>query len=200
MVRHWTWAIIVVAGLAAARAEPAAPTLDIGAAAAAWAPRFILTGTKTEPIYIEHIRLERYGDLFVLEGGAPAGLAASRESIVLAADGSLRHLDCPAAMQCDSAAPPSGFLASAAIVAAIRQQRLSGHFPVLGYGAFRVVCIPAERFGIREPVLDPCVEIRSGAVLAQRHRRSGQFDGPSLDPWSIALSLPQFRSAARSNR
>ncbi len=199
MVRRWTW-MIAIAAIAAATGAQAASTVDIGAAAAAWAPRFILTGTKTEPTYIEHIRLERNGDLFVLEGGAPAGLPASRESIVLAADGALRHVDCPAAMQCDSAAPPSGFLAAAAIVAAIRQQRLSGRFPVSAYGTFRVVCIPAERLGIREPVLDPCVEIRSGAVLAQRHRRSGKFDGPSLDPWSIALSLPQPRSAARNNR
>jgi hypothetical protein len=39
-------------------------------------------------------------------------------------------------------------------------------------------------------VLDPCVEAHSGAVIAQRHRRSGEFDGPSLDPWSINLSIP----------
>jgi hypothetical protein len=42
-------------------------------------------------------------------------------------------------------------------------------------------------------VLDPCIDARSGAVMAQRHRRSGEFDGPSLDPWSITLSVSAIR-------
>ena len=58
---------IGVVGLAAAGAVDAAPTIDIAPAAASWGPRFILTGTKTEPTYIEHIRLERDGDIFILK-------------------------------------------------------------------------------------------------------------------------------------
>ena len=91
-------------------------------------------------------------------------------------------------MRCDGAEPPSGFLASAAILAAIRSQQLSGRFPLLSYGDLQLMCIPAERLGIHDAVLDPCIDARSGAVIAQRHRRSGEFDGPSLDPWSITLS------------
>jgi hypothetical protein len=64
MVRWWTLAIGGL-GLAAAGAVDAAPTIDIALAAASWGPRFILTGTKTEPTYIEHIRLERNGDVFI---------------------------------------------------------------------------------------------------------------------------------------
>ena len=56
MVRAWTSAISLV-GLAAAGAVDATPTIDIATAAASWGARFILTGTKTEPTYVEHIRL-----------------------------------------------------------------------------------------------------------------------------------------------
>jgi hypothetical protein len=194
MVRWWTLAIAVL-GLAAAGAVDAAPTIDIAAAAASWGPRFILIGTKTEPTYIEHIRLERDGDVFILEGGAPAGMAPSRESIALGANGTLRHLDCPTGMSCDTTEPPSGFLASAVLLGAIREQRLSGRFPVVSYGELQLICIPADRLGVKDAVLDPCVEAHSGAVVAQRHRRSGEFDGPSLDPWSISLSIPPLQLA-----
>jgi hypothetical protein len=189
MVRGWASAL-TAAGIAAACSGGAVPTINIVDAEASWPAQFLVSGTKTEPTYIEHVRLRRDGDLFILEGGAPAGMESSRESVSLRADGTLIHHDCPAAMRCDDAAAPSGFLASAIVVAAIRDRRLSGRFPLLPYGDLRLVCIPAERLGIREPVLDPCVDARSGAVVAQRHRRSGEFDGPSLDPWSIALSDP----------
>ena len=195
MVKWWTMAIGVF-GLAAAGAVDAAPTIDIALAAASWGPQFILTGTKTEPTYIEHIHLDRDGDIFVLQGGAPAGMTPSRESVVLGADGALRHLDCPTGMRCDTAEPPSGFLASAVILGAIRAQRLSGRFPIVAYGGFELVCVPAERLGVQNAVLDPCVEVHSGAVVAQRHRRSGEFDGPSLDPWSINLSKPTLQLAS----
>jgi hypothetical protein len=194
MVRWLTLAIAIV-GLASASSIDAAPTIDIRGAAASWGPRFILTGTKTEPTYIEHIRLERDADLFILQGGAPAGMAPSRESIELDANGMLRHLDCPQGMSCDAMDLPSGFLASAAILAALRQQRLSGRFPVVPYGGLELICIPADRLGVQDAVLDPCVEVHSGAVIAQHHRRSGEFDGPSLDPWSISLSIPEHQSA-----
>jgi hypothetical protein len=194
MVRWWPLAIGGL-GLAAAGAVDAAPTIDIALAAASWGPRFILTGTKTEPTYIEHVRLERDGDVFVLQGGAPAGMAPSRESVALGAGGALQYLDCPEGARCDTAEPPSGFLASAVILGAIRAQRLSGRFPIVSYGGFELVCIPAERLGVQNAVLDPCVEAHSGAVIAQRHRRSGEFDGPSLDPWSINLSIPPLQLA-----
>jgi hypothetical protein len=200
MVKRWVSALAAI-GIAATTGAGAVPTIDIAAAAASWHAQFQLSGTKTEPTYIEHIRLTRDGDLFILEGGAPAGMAPSRESLTLRPDGTLIHLDCPAAMRCDGMELPSGFLASAAILAAIRGRQLSGRFPLLPYGGFALVCIPAERLGIRDAVLDPCIDARSGAVIAQRHRRSGEFDGPSLDPWSITLSTSpiQLTSSTQSS-
>jgi hypothetical protein len=188
MVRQITIAIAILS-LAALCGVEATPTLDIASAAQAWQTRFILSGTKTEPTYIEQVRLERDGDLFILEGGAPAGMAQSRASLSVGAKGMLRFVECPKGMNCDRADAPSGFLASAVILAALRQQRLSGRFPVFSYGGFALVCIPADRLGVANAVLDPCIEAHSGAVVAQRHRRSGEFDGPSLDPWSIRLLI-----------
>jgi hypothetical protein len=200
MVTRWASALVAI-GIAATAGAGAVPTIDIAAAAASWHAQFLLSGTKTEPTYIEHIRLTRDGDLFILEGGAPAGMVASRESVTLRANGTLSHLDCPGGMRCDGTEPPSGFLASAAILAAIRGQQLSGRFPLLPYGGFALVCIPAERLGIQDAVLDPCIDAASGAVIAQRHRRSGEFDGPSLDPWSITLSTSpiQLTSSTQSS-
>jgi hypothetical protein len=198
MVRHLVSALVILGaavGLSSARL-----TIDIAAAEADWSPHFVLTGTKTEPTYVEHVRLERAGDVFILEGGAPAGMEAAREVVVLGADGRLSHLECPAAARCDSDEPPSGFLASAVVLAAIRDRQLSGRFPLLPYGGLELVCIPAERLGIRAPVLDPCVDAHSGAVVAQRHRRSGEFDGPTLDSWSMNISTSrQLTSEHRSS-
>jgi hypothetical protein len=199
MVRGWTAAICIFSASTATAVE-AASSIDIGAAAKSWAPQFVLTGTKTEPTYIEHIRLERDGARFVLQGGAPAGMPSSREVVLIDADGSLRHIECPAAMRCDNTEPPSGFLASAAIVAAIGHGRLSGFFQAFPYGSYRLVCVSAEKLGVREAILDPCVEIRSGAVMALRHRMSGQFEGPSLDPWSINISTRKSASAFSANQ
>jgi hypothetical protein len=200
MVRRWACTLAAL-GIAASGGTGAVPTIDIVAAEASWHSQFLLNGTKTEPTYIEHILLRRDGDVFVLEGGAPAGMAPSRESIMLRAGGTLTHLDCPAGMRCGGAAVPSGFLASATILAAIRGQELSGRFPLLPYGDFQLACIPAERLGIQDPVLDPCIDAQSGAVIAQRHRRSGEFDGPSLDAWSITLSTSpiQLTSSTQSS-
>jgi hypothetical protein len=200
MVNRWASALTAI-GIAGMGGTSAVPSIDIAAAEASWRLQFVLTGTKTEPTYVEHIRLERAGDVFVLQGGAPAGMASSRESIALRADGRLVHLECPTGMRCDGTETPSGFLASAAILAAIRERHLSGSFPLLPYGDLQLVCIPAELLGIHDPVLDPCIEARSGAVIAQRHRRSGEFDGPSLDPWSITLSASpvQLTSSTQSS-
>ncbi len=170
----------------AAVAEP----VEIAAMAAGWPERWVLTGTKTEPTWVGHVRLSRDGDRFLLEGGAPLGETPSREAMQLGNDGTLHRTLCPPGMAvCDDDAPPAGFLASAAILGAIRSGRLDGRFEPRPYGTIEIVCIPAETIGIADPVLDPCVETGSGAVVAQRHRLSGAFAGPSLDPWSVAIAV-----------
>ncbi len=175
-------------GIALSSTGRADDRLDIARLAKAWPKHFTLSGTKTEPTYIEQVRLTRNGDVFTLSGGAPAGMAQSREVVSVAAGGDIRPILCPAAMRCAAPLQPGGFLASAAIVAAARRGTLHGRLAPLRFGGYRIVCIPAEKIGVAHAVLDPCVEVGSGAVLAQRHRLSGKFEGPSLDPWSIELT------------
>jgi hypothetical protein len=92
-------------------------------------------------------------------------------------------------MDCSGPDVPAGFLSTAALIAAARTGRLHGSMPVEAYGAFQVVCVPAEQLSIRDPILDPCFEIGSGAAIAEKHRTSHRFDGPSLDPPSIKIDL-----------
>jgi hypothetical protein len=166
--------------------------IDIARLAARWPDHFLLSGTKTEPTYVEAVTLRRDGDIFTLTGGAPLGMGASRQSLSVDKRGQLTMVTCPTSMRCGPPLRPSGFLASAAIVAAARRGALSGRFTPRRFGPYRVVCIPAEEIGIVNPVLDPCVEVHSGAVLALRHRLSHNFDGPSLDPWSLELTTGAF--------
>jgi hypothetical protein len=87
----WRTAAICIFRAGNATAVEAASSIDIGAAAKSWAPQFVLTGTKTEPTYIEHIRLERDGARFVLQGGAPAGMPSSREYAPVSASPATRR-------------------------------------------------------------------------------------------------------------
>lgn len=168
-------------------ARPHVATIDIGAWVRGWPTTFALRGDKNEPTYLAAIDIERDGDRFTIRGGAPAWAERSTEAIEVLPNGRLRHRVCPKGMSCDDGSVPSGFLASAALLAAERTGRPLGEATAVSYGAREVVCVPAERLGIAEPILDPCFDVATGAVLAQRHRLSGRFDGPSLDPWSVRV-------------
>lgn len=186
MVRVIVFSLIAsIASIAAARSDD---RIDIARLAASWPDHFLASGTKTEPTYVEGVTLARDGNIFTLSGGAPAGMAPSWQRLAVGAGGELTVIACPASMRCRPPLPPSGFLASAAILAAARRGALHGRFTPRRFGGYRVVCVPAEQIGIAHPLLDPCVEIHSGAVLALRHRLSHRFEGPSLDPWSVELT------------
>jgi hypothetical protein len=167
---------------------------------AAWAKtlplEFTVSGSKSEPTYQAAIDIRRDGDRFTIRGGAPAWMERSVEAVRVEADGSIVHEICPAGMDCRQTTNPAGFLSSAGLLAAIRRGTLSGSAPVEDYGTFKVVCIPGEKLSIPDPILDPCFEIGSGAAIAQKHRTSHRFDGPSLDPVSIRIQLSPPKSAS----
>jgi hypothetical protein len=165
----------------------AAAPVDIASWAKNRPTNYHLSGDKNEPTYLAAIDIERRGDVFTIIGGAPAWAERSVEAIEVLPDGTLRHRICPKAMRCDDGWVPSGFLASAALLSALREGRRLGEAEAVAYGERQVICVPAERIGIAEPILDPCFDTLTGAVLAQRHRLSGKFDGPSLDPWSVRV-------------
>lgn len=184
MVRAIVFSLIaIIVSTGTARSDD---RVDIARLAAAWPDHFVVSGTKTEPTYIEGVTLTRNGNIFTLWGGAPVGMVASWQRLAVGDGGELTVIACPASLSCRQ--PPSGFLASAAILAAARRGALHGRFTPRRFGPYRVVCVPAEQIGIAQPLLDPCVEIRSGAVIALRHRLSHKFEGPSLDPWSVEFT------------
>jgi hypothetical protein len=169
-------------------------SIDVAAWVARWPTRFDLSGGKSEPTYVEAINIDRRGNVFTAVGGAPAWEQRSVERVSIDSSGNVTHLVCPSGLNCD-AGPGVNFLSSAWLLAAFRKHASRGESGFLGravplpYGARQVVCIQAERVGATEAVLDPCFDLETGAVLAQRHRLSGRFDGPSLDPGSIRISF-----------
>jgi hypothetical protein len=163
-----------------------AERFDLARWAANLPARYAVHGVKAEPTYEEALDLRRDGDVFVVVGGAPGWSARSTESVKVSADGTLLHWPCGANEGCRLASPPAGFLATAALIAAQRRGALaSARGVVVPFGARRVVCVDAVRLGIERPILDPCFDLRTGAAIAQRHRLSRRFDGPTLDASSI---------------
>jgi hypothetical protein len=178
---------IAIAASAVATSVARENTVDVASWVAAWPTFFTVKGGKSEPTYVEAIDLERDDDVFSVLGGAPAWEQRAAEAIAVDARGGMRHVKCPVAMTCDPTVPSVSFLSSAALLAAYRAHRPLGRATPVPYGERRVICLPAERIGVAEAVLDPCFDLETGAVLAQRHRLSGRFDGPSLDPGSVRV-------------
>lgn len=164
-----------------------AATVDLAVWAQHLPKYFHVQGSKVEPTYVAAIDIRRDGNVFSILGGAPAWMARSTETIEVDDHGTLRHLVCPKAMDCTKAPHPAGFLASAALIAATRAGTLSGEVQTEPYGSRDVVCIPGEKLGILQPILDPCFDVQNGAAIAQKNRFSGQFDGPSLDPVTLHI-------------
>jgi len=180
--------LAALAGVVAlTQTAPAAEPVDIAVWVAHWPASYAVSGTKNEPTYLEAIDLQRRGDAFTIVGGAPAWETRSTEAIAVSPAGALRHTICPAGMNCNDRIAPSGFLAGAALLGAARRGVPLGTATPVAYGRRTVLCVAGERIGIAHPILDPCFDLATGAVLAQRHRLSGAFDGPSLDPWSIEV-------------
>jgi hypothetical protein len=150
---------------------------------------FRVSGVKDEPTYQAAIEIWRRGKRITIRGGAPAWMERSVEAVEVHSDGTVTHVVCPEGMDCRGPSVPAGFLSTASLIAAAGTGRLHGRVPVEAYGSYQVVCVPAEQLGIRDPILDPCFEIGSGAAIAEKHRTSHRFDGPSLDPSSIRIDL-----------
>lgn len=182
--------------LALCCSDARATEVDIASWAKALPPAFDVSGSKNEPTYLAAIDIARDGDKFTIRGGAPAWMERSLEAVIVSADGSIAHEVCPSGMDCRQPARPAGFLSTAALLAASRLGRLHGSAAVEPYGAFEVVCIPGEQLSISAPILDPCFELRSGAAIAQKHRTSHRFDGPSLDPVSVKIRISSEKPAA----
>lgn len=174
--------------------------MDVAAWVATWPSDFTVEGGKSEPTYVEAISITRHGDVFAALGGAPAWQDRSLETVAVDRAGGLHAGTCPTSVICRDAKPAVDFLASAALLAAYRAHRPLGRATPTAYGEREVLCLPAERIGVAEAVLDPCFDLATGAVLAQRSRLDGRFDGPSLDPGSIRITIGPMATSGATPR
>jgi hypothetical protein len=186
--------LVAAAVLPAWRPRASDASIDVATWVARWPARFEVSGGKSEPTYVEAIDIDRRGDVFTAIGGAPAWAERSIERVSIDSRGKVVHVVCPKNLSCGDARPAVSFLSSVWLLAVFRKlgpqsENGLGRATPVPYGARQVVCIQAERIGATEAVLDPCFDFETGAVLAQRHRLSGRFDGPSLDSGSIRVSF-----------
>ena len=182
------FAALGAAFMATSHTQAQDASIDVAAWVKNWPARFSVAGGKSEPAYVEAINIDRHGDVFTTIGGAPAWEKRAVETVSISPAGKVTRVACPSDIDCE-ARPAVSFLSSAWLLAAYRERVHLGRAAPVPYGTRQVVCIPAERIGVTEAVLDPCFDLETGAVLAQRHRLSGRFDGPSLDPGSIRISF-----------
>jgi hypothetical protein len=189
--------MVIRAALVALMSCPAfsltADEIDLGAWARALPTEFAISGSKVEPTYMAAIDISRSGDRIAVLGGAPAWMERSLEAVEVSANGDIRHSNCPKGMDCSGVPHPSGFLSTASLISASRKGSLAGTARSEPFGTFHVVCVDAAMLGIPRPILDPCFEITTGAAIAQKHRESRRFDGPTLDPVTVRLGSPSPR-------
>jgi hypothetical protein len=188
--------ILLALALTAPTAEARAASVDVAAWAAALPAAFTVHGTKTEPTWQESVDIRRDGDRIVVTGGAPGWADRAMEVARVSREGTV----CLAEVGCPAGVAPSGFLATAGLLAAARRHGLRGRAAVVPFGARQVLCLPGESLGIAAPILDPCFDRESGAAVAQRHRTSGAFDGPTLDPASLTIVIGAAASPSSEHR
>jgi hypothetical protein len=160
-----------------------------------WTSDFSVRGMKTEPTFIEHVQYARQGDRFTLDAvihGEQVGAFA----VDLDPDGRVTVAACPLAGGC-APTPPNGFLSTVAVLAALRAGRLTGAADVVSYAGRDAMCVALEALqpDMATPVvMDPCLDLQTGAVLAHRRRFDDGFGGATLDESSLVLTSPLLAS------
>lgn len=185
-----TAALLLMASIATGAA---AAEIDLARWSRSLPLHFSVSGSKVEPTYMAAIDISRDGDRIAVLGGAPAWMQRSLEAVSVSEHGSIRYDACPRSMDCGGTLHPSGFLATASLIAANRKGELAGAVKIEPFGKWQVVCVDAGLLGIPSPILDPCFEVNTGAAIAQKHRLSRRFDGPTLDPATVRIATPGMR-------
>ncbi|WP_290801228.1 hypothetical protein [Herbiconiux sp.] len=159
---------------------------------AAWPDGYSVTGTKSEPLYVEHITSLRNGDRYTLtidvESQGESALGVQHGAVLLEADGRIRWIDgcTKPAGECADDPGLRGFLAQAALLGALQRGVLAAD----SSGTARtlhghpVVCVPDRWLYPDSPPtidgLDPCFSIATGALLGHWSTPSSAFVGPTL--------------------
>lgn len=185
---------VAQAGSATAAAAASGPadgeTVALAPIVAAWPETYTVTGTKSEPLYVEHITSTRDGDRYDLtidvKSQGKSALGVQTGAVSLEADGSIRWIDGCSKPAADCLDDPGlrGFLSQAAVLAAER----TGSLPATGVArtlhGHPVVCVSDRALYPDSPPtvegLDPCFSIASGALLGHWSADSAAFVGPTL--------------------
>jgi len=163
-----------------------------------WPDHYAVSGKKFELTYIQAIDIRRDGNVFGVTGGAPSWIERWTQTITVSPVGVIENAMCGAS-PCPGLTRPSGYLATATMLALARTNKLSGQGDLRKFGSRWVVCVPGEVLGFAHPLLDPCLDSATGAVLAQWQRTSGRFDGPSLNPATVRVIVDEGKATAASN-
>jgi hypothetical protein len=163
----------------------------LAATVAGWPDEFMVTGTKTEPTYIEYVRFGRRGDLFGLEidivaqGNHPGG--RTRTVLAVSPQGVVTELGC-GRRTCTVEQPPHGFLATAWVLALYRRNELRAPVRLRDFAGRALLCLDDRALGTADPVMDPCLDSATGAAPAQLSRLDpARFAGPTLDETGIDI-------------
>ncbi|MGA1838140.1 hypothetical protein VD659_14555 [Herbiconiux sp. 11R-BC] len=185
----------VAAPVAGSPADPASAPAEgqpvaLAPIVAAWPEAYTVTGTKSEPLYVEHITSTRTGAAFsvtidvVAQGDSPLGTQNSQ--VELGADGSIRWTGgCtkPAA-ECADDPALRGFLSEAAVLSAARRGFLPAEGVARTLHGHPVVCVSDAALHPDAPPavasLDPCFSMSTGALLGHWSSASSAFVGPTL--------------------
>lgn len=198
---HWLRLVCLIAlalGAPSILGIAHAQTIDLRSWVLSWPDHYAVSGKKFELAYIQAIDIRRDGNVFSVTGGAPSWIERWTQTVTVSPAGVLENATCGTS-PCAGIAHPSGYLASATMLALARTKKLTGHGDLRQFGSRQVVCVPGEVLGFAQPLLDPCFDRTTGAVLAQWQRTSGRFDGPSLNPATVRVIVDDGKATAASN-
>jgi len=173
--------------------------VDLADVVAAWPSSYTVRGSKSEPLYTEHVTSTRQGDVFavVVEvvSQGDAALGTQRTAVRVGPDGRVQWLQgCTKnAAACADDPALRGFASAAALLSAQRR----GHPPATGtvraIDGEPVVCLDDDALHPAAPGLtdlQPCFSRSTGALLGHWSDASGAFVGPSLFEITSETAVP----------
>ena len=189
-----------------ASASPRLRTVELATLARSWSSNWMVIGTKSEPTYVETIRISRNGDRFTFDAEAN-GQPFGRVEMTVDDSGQVAVLACPRGASCDLR--PTGYLATVQVLAMVRRGQGFGTAPVLRYAGREIACVPANLLRANtevdsssamalRAVSSPCLDVETGAVLAQRSCDDGGFVGPTLDEGTLIVHASKPETGRRS--
>lgn len=165
-------------------------TVELAPIVDAWPDVYTTTGTKSEPLYVEHITSTRDGDIFALRievvAQGDAALGTQLSAVRVGTDGRIEWLaGCTkSATACADDPALRGFLSAATIRSALDRGSLPATATTRTLHGTAVVCIADRALHPAAPPaaidLQPCFSRSTGAMLGHYSDASAAFVGATL--------------------